>query len=169
MLYDMRMEKASFRKMNCSVAQALELLGDWWTLLVVRDAFFGARRFADFEQSLGIAKNTLSDRLKHLVAEGIMEKVDAGRSGPRYEYRLTDKGRDLHIVLTALRQWSDKWVYGPGNEPLLVRDKRTGQPVSELKVTDADGNPLELRDMFSTPGPGASAETKARFSPPAGA
>lgn len=163
----MRMEKTSFREMNCSVAQALELLGDWWTLLIVRDAFFGARRFADFQRSLGIAKNTLSDRLKHLVREGIIEKVDVGQTGPRYEYRLTDKGRDLHIVLTALRQWSDKWVYGPGNEPLLVRDKRTGQPVSELKVTDADGNPLELRDMFSVPGPGASAETKARFSPPA--
>ena len=161
------MDKTSFRDMNCSVAQALEVLGDWWTLLIIRDAFFGARRFADFESSLGIAKNTLSDRLRRLVAEGVMEKIDAGQTGPRFEYRLTEKGRDLHVVLTALRQWSDKWVYGPGNEPLLVKDKKTGQLVSEVKVTDADGNPLELRDMFSAPGPGATDDTKNRFSRPA--
>ncbi|MCH8815275.1 MAG: helix-turn-helix transcriptional regulator [Chloroflexi bacterium] len=161
------MDRTSFRDMNCSVAQALEVLGDWWTLLIVRDAFFGARRFADFEASLGIAKNTLSDRLKHLVDKGVMEKIDAGQTGPRFEYRLTEKGRDLHIVLTALRQWSDKWVYGPGNEPLLVKDKRTGDPVSELRVTDSDGNPLSLRDMFSVAGPGANEETLRMFAPAA--
>jgi DNA-binding HxlR family transcriptional regulator len=159
------MDKTSFSDMNCSVAQALEVLGDWWTLLIIRDSFFGVRRFADFEASLGIAKNTLTDRLKHLVAEGVMEKIDAGRTGPRYEYRLTEKGRDLHIVLTALRQWSDKWVFRPGNEPLLVKDKKTGQPVSDLQVTDADGKPLQLRDMFSSPGPGATEQTVRMLAP----
>jgi DNA-binding HxlR family transcriptional regulator len=149
--------------MNCGVGQALEALGDWWTLLVVRDAFFGVRRFADFERSLGIAKNVLSARLRHLVAHGILERVDVGRAGERFEYLLTEKGEALLPVLTALREWSDTFVFGPGREPLLVLDRRTGRRVPPLRVTGDDGRPLRRPDLRAVPGPGATRETRARF------
>lgn len=161
------MGRKRFDGMNCGVAQALEVLGDWWTLLIVRDAFFGVRRFADFQADLGIAKNILSQRLQHLVEHEILEKVEMGLHGSRFEYRLTEKGEALLPVLTALREWSDEWIYGRGNEPILVRDRRTRRRVPQLKVRDADGRPLGRRELRMEPGPGASRETRARFEKPA--
>jgi DNA-binding HxlR family transcriptional regulator len=153
------MRRRRFDRMNCGIAQALDALGDWWTLLIVRDAFFGARRFSEFQRSLGIAKNILSARLQHLVEHGIFERVDVGNDGERFEYRLTEKGEALLTVLTALREWSDEWVFGRGHEPVIVRDRRTGRRVARLRVTDADGAPLTRRDLRTEPGPGASPET----------
>ncbi|WP_394836526.1 helix-turn-helix transcriptional regulator [Pendulispora rubella] len=149
--------------MNCSVAQALEVLGDWWTLLIVRDAFMGMRRFSDFQESLGISKNVLAQRLSHLVERGVFELVDVGEHGTHYEYALTPMGRDLAVVLTALRQWADRWVLGPGNEPLVVHDRRTGRPIPPLRICGEDGQPLRGRDMELRPGPGITAETLARY------
>jgi DNA-binding HxlR family transcriptional regulator len=157
--------RTRFADMNCGIGQALEVLGDWWTLLIVRDAFFGARRFGDFERSLGIAKNVLSARLQHLVDHGIFERVDVGTEGQRYEYRLTGKGEALLTVLTALREWSDEWVFGRGNEPILMKDRRTGRRLPKLRVTDADGTPLTRRDLRAVPGPGASPDTERRLRP----
>jgi DNA-binding HxlR family transcriptional regulator len=159
--------RTRFDEMNCGVAQALEALGDWWTLLIVRNAFLGMRRFADFEADLGIAKNVLASRLRHLVEHGIFERVEAGREGSRFEYRLTGKGEALLPVLTSLREWSDEWVYGRGNEPFVVRDRRTKRRVPRLQVRDADGQPLSRRDIQMIPGPGATPETRARFARPA--
>jgi DNA-binding HxlR family transcriptional regulator len=127
------MKRKRFDKMNCGIAQALEACGDWWTLLIVRDAFFGARRFGEFQRSLGIAKNILSARLAHLVEHGILERIDAGREGERFEYRLTAKGEALLTVLTALREWADEWVFGRGNEPLVVRDRRSRRRIAKLR------------------------------------
>jgi DNA-binding HxlR family transcriptional regulator len=149
------MGRKRFGDMRCGVAQALEALGDWWTLLIVRDAFFGARRFADFEASLGIAKNVLASRLRHLVRHGILERVDAGREGTRFEYVLTAKGEALLPVLTTLREWSDRWVFGPGEEPVIVRERRTGRRVPRLELRGADGRPLGRRDLRTERGPGA--------------
>jgi DNA-binding HxlR family transcriptional regulator len=148
-----------FQDMNCGIAQALEALGDWWTLLVVRDAFFGARRFGEFEKSLGIAKNILADRLQRLVEHGIFRKQDVGEAGERFEYRLTEKGEALLPLLTALRDWSDEWVFRRGNEPVIVKDRRSNRRIPRLRVTDADGRPLTRRDLRTEPGPGASRET----------
>jgi len=159
------MGRTRFSEMNCGIGQALEAFGDWWTLLIVRDAFFGARRFGDFERSLGIAKNVLSARLQHLVDHGIFERMDVGRAGAHFEYRLTAKGEALLPVLTALREWSDEWVFGRGNEPVLVRDRHTGRRTPKLLVTDADGNPLSRRDLRTVPGPGASLDTIRRLQP----
>ena len=153
------MSRKRFDQMNCGIAQALDALGDWWTLLIVQDAFLGARRFGQFQRSLGIAKNILSARLAHLVEHGIFERVDVGRDGERFEYQLTAKGEALLTVLTALREWSDKWVFGRGNEPVVVRDRRTGRRIGKLKVADADGVPLKRRELRFEPGPGASRET----------
>jgi len=159
------MARTRFTEMNCGIGQALEAFGDWWSLLIVRDAFFGARRFGDFERNLGIAKNVLSARLAHLVEHGIFERVDVGSEGQHFEYRLTGKGEALLPVLTALREWSDEWVFGRGNEPVVVHDRRTGRRLPKLRVTDADGRPLTRRDLRTVPGPGASRETRQLLAP----
>jgi len=157
------MGRKRFREMNCGIAQALEALGDWWTLLIVRDAFFGVRRFADFQADLGIATNVLAARLQHLVDHEILEKTDVGCRGERYEYRLTAKGEDLLPVLTTLREWSDTWIFGKGNEPVIVRERRSRRRLPKLRVRDAEGRPLTRRDLRTEPGPGASRATRARF------
>jgi DNA-binding HxlR family transcriptional regulator len=153
------MGRTRFDEMNCGIAQALEALGDWWTLLIVRNAFFGMRRFADFEVDLGISKNVLSDRLTHLVEHEILEKVEAGTHGSRYEYQLTARGEALLPVLTSLREWSDEWIFGSGNEPVIVRDRRTRRRVPKLRVRDADGRLLGRRDLRTELGPGARGES----------
>lgn len=140
---------------RCSIARSLEVLGDWWTLLVVREAFLGTRRFADFEANLGISKNVLSQRLDHLVTHGVLAKVDAGVHGTRYEYELTPMGKDLVMVMTALRQWGDRWIFGEGNEPLLVLDRRTGRPIPRQLLRGEDGTPLRGKDLDLRPGRGA--------------
>jgi DNA-binding HxlR family transcriptional regulator len=155
-----------FDDQNCSVAQALEVLGDWWTLLVVREAFVGVRRFADFEANLEISKNILSARLEHLVAHGVLARVDAGVHGTRYEYELTRMGKDLATVMTALREWGDRWIYGEGREPLLALDRRSGRRIPRLRILDNEGRPLAGRDIALAPGPGASRRTRARFGAP---
>jgi DNA-binding HxlR family transcriptional regulator len=152
-----------FHEMNCAVAQALEVLGDWWTLLVVREAFMGTRRFSDFEERLGISKNVLTQRLGHLVERGVLQRVDVGEHGTHYEYVLTPMGKDLAVVMTALRQWGDRWVFGSGKEPLLVCDRRTGRPIPPLRIRGEDGEVLRASDMEMRPGPGADEETLAEF------
>jgi DNA-binding HxlR family transcriptional regulator len=159
------MSRKRFTEMNCGIAQALEQVGDWWTLLIIRDAFLGTTRFADFEQQLGIAKNILSDRLSRLVGHGILTREPAGDGARRHAYRLTEKGRDLWPVLTALRLWSDKWVFGPGREPLLVRDRETGAVVSGLRAVDAQGRALDPRRLAAVAGPGASDDDRSRLAP----
>lgn len=149
--------------MNCGIAQALEVLGDWWTLLIVRDAFFGVKRFSDFQTELGIARNILSDRLQRLVEHQVLERREVGESGSRCEYQLTQKGEALLPVLTTLREWSDEWVFGEGNEPVIIRHRKTGRPVPRLMVRDERGKPLGRRDLRTEAGPGASARTRAMF------
>jgi len=152
-----------FGRDNCSIARALEILGDWWTLLVVREAFLGVRRFADFAANLSIARNILARRLDHLVDHGVMTRVDAGVHGTRYEYELTPMGKDLVTAITALRQWGDRWVFGEGNEPVVVRDRRTGRPIPRVRILDEAGAPISGRDLEVIPGPGATGPTLARY------
>src|ERR1022692_4031294 len=97
------MRRTSFEEMNCSVAQTLEVVGDWWTMLIVRDCFLGITRFEAFSERLGIARNILTDRLQHLVEHGVLTRVAYQDRPARYDYRLTDKGRDLWLVLHGLR------------------------------------------------------------------
>jgi len=155
--------RTRFTDENCSIAQALEVLGDWWTLLIIREAFLGTRRFADFQSTLGIAKNVLARRLQHLVDHGVLTKVDAGTHGSRYEYELTAMGKDLVTVVTALRQWGDRWIYGEGKEPVEVLDVRNGRRVPPLRILGEDGEPIPGHAMLPRPGPGASDETRARY------
>jgi len=157
------MVRKRFDDATCSVARALDEVGDWWSLRIVLQAMHGTRRFVDFREELGIARNILCDRLSRLVEVGVLCKVDVGEHGCRYEYRLTDKGRDLFTVVEALRQWGDQWNPAPGGPRQNVRDRATGRPLPPLRVLDADGNPLSVRDVVVT-----DRRTKRRSSPPAG-
>ncbi|EKF74648.1 hypothetical protein A11A3_07508 [Alcanivorax hongdengensis A-11-3] len=127
------------------MACALNEVGDWWSLLVVKQAMLGTRRYVDFQNRLGIAKNILCDRLSRLVENGVMVRVDVGEHGKRYEYRLTDKGRDLFTVITALRQWSERWN-GEKDSMKLV-DRQTGAPLAPVTVQNQQGHSLTVRDV----------------------
>ncbi|MFL1377720.1 MULTISPECIES: winged helix-turn-helix transcriptional regulator [unclassified Nocardiopsis] len=127
---------------HCPVARTLDLLGDRWSLLIVRDAFDGVRRFSDFQRGLGIARNILIDRLRALIAVGVMEQHPNER-GTRNEYVLTDKGRDLFTVVVALRQWGERHAFAPGEEHSELLALATNTPVPPLTPTAADGTPLD--------------------------
>lgn len=151
------MRKASFADMNCSIAQSLEIIGEWWTLLVLRDCFLGIRRFDDFVERLGIARNVLTNRLDTLVGAGVLERrpYDEGRG--RFDYVLTDKGRALWPVMTAIRQWGDEWILGPGHEPVLLEHKTCGHRTTALPTCDHCGETLDARTVRAVAGPGADA------------
>jgi DNA-binding HxlR family transcriptional regulator len=136
---------------NCSVARALEVVGERWTLLIVRDAFLGLRRFDEFQENLGIARNVLTDRLNRLVDEGILGRVRYSERPERYEYRLTQKGRDLHLALSGLRQWGDK--YASEKPPTLLRRKSDKKPVVAALVPKGS-DVLRFDEVELVPGPG---------------
>ena len=139
--------------MRCSIARSLDLVGEWWTMLVVREAFMGTTRFDAFQRNLGIAPNILSARLKRLVASGVLQRMPAG-GARRQEYRLTEKGRDLFPVLVALLQWGDRWLAGPDGPPVRLLDRAAGLPVA-VGVRSSDGRTLRPDDIRLVPGPGA--------------
>jgi len=159
------MRRKSFAHMNCSIARALEQIGEWWTFLIVREALMGTRRFEEFCSNLGIARNILAARLKKLVARGILERSAAPGDARRVEYRLTEKGRALFPVVMALREWGDRWVIGPGRVPVIVVDRVKSQPI-EVRVSSRDGRTIEWLDARMIPGPGAQAALRARLNRP---
>jgi DNA-binding HxlR family transcriptional regulator len=146
--------RTSFAGMNCSVAAALEILGEWWTLLVLRDAFLGVRRFEDFQRRLGIARNVLATRLQTLVAHGVLERRRYQERPERYEYRLTDKGLDLYPVLLSLMEWGDRWAGPAAGPPLVVVHRGCGHQSAPRLVCDHCGEPVTARDMQPVTGPG---------------
>ena len=157
------MVRHRFLRENCSVARSLEVLGDWWTLLLVREAMLGTRRYADFAAALPISRNILARRLAHLVRHGVFVRVDAGTHGRRYEYELSPMGRDLVTLMTALRQWGDRWIFGEGAEPLLVVDRRTGRPIPPVRIRSEDGAAIPGKELALVLGPGASKRTRERY------
>jgi DNA-binding HxlR family transcriptional regulator len=161
------MRNAVFQSQVCSVARALEIIGEWWTLLIVREAFFGTKRFSDFEKNLGVAKNVLSDRLSKLVESGVMERSPVSGRGNPQDYTLTQKGKDLFPVVIALMQWGDRWINGPDRAPIRVLDRESGEEISQIQVRTAGGKALSLSDAIVVPGPGANAAVRRRFDPAA--
>jgi DNA-binding HxlR family transcriptional regulator len=146
--------RASFAEMNCSIARSLELIGEWWTLLIVRDAFLGVTRFEDFQTRLGIARNMLTTRLTTLLDAGILERRAYDEARGRSDYVLTDKGRALWPVIVAIREWGDEWVLGEGREPVKLLHKACGHHVRSRLVCDHCGEPLEASGVRATEGPG---------------
>jgi DNA-binding HxlR family transcriptional regulator len=147
------MERKSFAEMDCSVAQCLEVVGEWWSMLIVRDAFRGVRRFEDFQRRLGISRNILNERLQTLVRAGVLVRVPYSQRPPRDEYRLTDKGRDLWPVLTAMRQWGDRHA-APSGPPVEVVHHGCGEVTHAEMVCDVCGGRLGPRDVTAVAGPG---------------
>jgi DNA-binding HxlR family transcriptional regulator len=140
----------------CSLAKSLEVIGERWSLLIVRDVMNGNRRFSSIQASLGVARNVLSARLQRLIDEDILERRAYQESPPRHEYFLTEKGLDLWPTLMALMHWGDRHSAGPEGPPVLVVHKDCGGPVSDRGVCEACGETLNARDAHSLPGPGAA-------------
>jgi DNA-binding HxlR family transcriptional regulator len=161
------MKAKSFAGMRCSIAGALELIGDRWALLIIRDLSLGLNRYDDLRASSGIPAATLAARLKHLSASGIIERVRYQERPPRDEYRLTPKGRDLWKVSVALREWGDKWdASGFGRPTVETIDRETGRPLM-LALVDAETGVAVPRDRVQLrPGPGAD-DTVRRLLEPA--
>lgn len=126
----------------CPVARAVDVVGDRWSLLIVRDAFDGTRRFSDFQRSLGMARNILSDRLRKLVEQGILETQDASDGTAYQEYVLTPQGESLFPVVVALRQWGEQHLFAPGERYSVLIDKRTRKPIARMAPQANDGSVL---------------------------
>ena len=140
-------KRRSLAEDPCPVARSLDLVGDWWTLLIVRNALSGTRRFSDFQKALGISKSMLAERLQKMVQDGLLE-IRPDPEGSAYsEYHLTEKGRRLLVVLMALRQWGEGNLFEPGEAMNVLTDARDGAPARRLELLSADGRVLEQDDI----------------------
>ncbi|MFJ9535800.1 winged helix-turn-helix transcriptional regulator [Streptomyces sp. NPDC101225] len=148
------MKRTSFSNWPCSIARAMDLLGDAWTPLVLREAFYGIRRFDEFQQELGIARNTLTDRLRRLVDEGLLEKEPYQDEPRRYDYVLTEKGRDFFGVLAAVSRWGDRWLAGDEGAPVVFHHGPCGHDTAAEVVCVACREPLRAEDTSMRMGPG---------------
>ncbi|KLL09767.1 MULTISPECIES: helix-turn-helix domain-containing protein [Protofrankia] len=147
------MRRVSFEDRACSVARCLEVVGDWWTMLIVRDLTFGVTRFDDIQRRLGVARNVLTQRLEHLVRHEVVERVPYQDHPARYDYRLTEKGRDLWQVLTAMRQWGDRWA-ATGGPPVEMVHLDCGHVATAVPHCSECGAELRVSNMRAVPGPG---------------
>lgn len=151
--YAARMLNRDYEGQNCSVARALEVVGERWTLLIIRDVFLGRRRFDELQESLGIARNVLTTRLSRLVDDGILERVAYSERPARYEYRLTKKGRDLNLALAGLRQWGD--AYLSEKPPTILRRRADGKEVVAALVPKGT-KAIRYEETELVAGPGAT-------------
>jgi DNA-binding HxlR family transcriptional regulator len=147
------MKRSSVAHFNCSIARALDVVGEWWTLLILRDVFLGVRRFEAIQADLGIARNILSDRLSTLVTHGVLEKQRYQEHPERFEYVLTAMGRDLVPVLLSLMRWGDQWL-SPDGPPMILVHRACGQPVEWGEPCPHCGVPVEARALRLKKGPG---------------
>ena len=150
------MKRTSLGRVECPVARALDEIGDWWSLLIIRDAFDGMRRFSEFQKSLGISKGILTARLKHLVAIDVLETAPIADEGSYQEYVLTPKGRDLFLVTVSLRQWGEDHCFNKSERHSVLVQKANGQRVQRLALRGRDGKELDdsatfVRKVASTP------------------
>ena len=146
-------KRTSFEQAECPVARSLDSLGDWWSLLIIRDAFLGIRRFSEFQKNIGLAKNILTVRLRALVDHGILRTVPASDGSVYQEYVLTPKGRGVFPVLVALRQWSEEFSCGRDGFPTLLVDRGNGRPVRKLELRSEDGRLLQVGETELRPNP----------------
>ena len=136
------MKRTSLKNADCPVARSLDAIGDWWSLLIIRDAFSGLRRFGEFQKSLGVAKGILATRLRHLVDLGILNTAPASDGSAYQEYVVTEKGRDLFIVIVSLRQWGEDYCFESGEAHSTLVDNQSGQPVGRLALRSKAGKIL---------------------------
>ena len=146
------MRRTRFDEWPCPIARATDLIGDWWTPLIMREAFSGRRRFDEFQSALDAPRAVLTARLKRLCAEGMLERVAYQQSPPRYEHRLTDKGRAFWDVLAAMWRWGSDWLWPEasklgGGPPVVLKDRETGRIVRPLVIDEETGEHLDVRTV----------------------
>jgi DNA-binding HxlR family transcriptional regulator len=146
-------KRTSFEGDGCPIARSLEQIGDWWSLLIIREALFGVRRFGEFQSKLGMARNILSARLRALVDHGILTTAPASDGSAYQEYVLTAKGRGVYPVLVALRQWSEEFDDAPEQIATILVDRAKGRPVKKLELRAEDGRLLGQGDTVLKPRP----------------
>ena len=141
------MRRTRFDDAPCPIARATDLIGDWWTPIVLRDAMFGRKRFEDFQTGLGVPRAILARRLARLVEEGLLEKVLYEERPKRYEYHLTDKGRAFFDVLGAMWSWGAEWLWKGGGPPVMLVDRETRREVKPVVVDEATGQRIDVRRL----------------------
>ncbi len=141
--------------MNCSIAQTLEVVGEWWTPLILRDLFLGVSRFDEFQSRLGISRNVLTERLAWLEEQGVVTRVPYQERPPRYDYRLTEKGTDLWRLMTMMREWGDRWA-APDGPPVATVHRDCGEVSEAVLVCSSCHKPLEARALRAVDGPGGA-------------
>jgi DNA-binding HxlR family transcriptional regulator len=156
------MQRKNMGLMQCPIARSLERVGEWWSILILRDAFLGLSRFDEFDASLGIAPNMLTRRLKGLVASGLLEKRRYQERPPRFEYVLTECGRDFRPVLWTLLSWGNRH-FAPEGASVQIIDAQSGEVAEPMLVDRKTGKPLTPPQFRAAPGPAASARTRARY------
>lgn len=147
------MARASFDHMNCAIARTLDVIGDAWTPLILRDIAFGITRFDSIQRDLGISRKVLAERLAAMVDNGILQRVAYQEKPTRYDYYPTEKGLDLANVLLAMRAWGDRWAFGEGGPPLLIRHEPCGELVEAVPACSHCGERLMAADLTPLRGP----------------
>lgn len=150
--------------MECSIARTLDAIGDRWSLLIIRDAFYGVRRFDDFQRDLGVARNVLTDRLNKLVARGVLKRSQYEERPPRFEYRLTDQGRDLVGVLLVMMRWGDRWT-SAGDVPMTITHTTCGHRSTPVVACSECGDELRLGELLADPIPVSLVPSPGRLDP----
>lgn len=153
------MSKGSFADMNCPIAQTLEQVGEWWSLLILRNAFCGMSQFQDFQSHLGISTNILSQRLSQLVANDILTRQQAADDGRVVHYHLTAKGQSLYPILAAMSVWGEQWVPHPQGPRMTILASDTGKAISGVGIIAEDGRELRPDQLDTVAGPGADEKT----------
>ncbi len=150
------MQRTSFGEMACSIARTLDVIGEPWSPLILRDVWVGMSRFDAIQADLGISRKVLTERLNHLVEQGVIERRPYDRR-PRYEYHLTEKGTELVDLLLVMTRWGDRWLAGEAGPPVLYRHRACGE-ISEVELTCAHcGEPMHAGDVEALAGPGSAA------------
>jgi len=142
------MKRLPLNKQPCPIARSLDIFGEWWSLIILRECFSGVTRFDDFQKKLGISKNTLTARLNKMVERGILKRVPIAPGALREHYKLTEMGKELHTVFIALRQWGDKWTFDGETPPNVVVERKNGRPVGPVQVRSQTGKVLKPRDTM---------------------
>jgi DNA-binding HxlR family transcriptional regulator len=155
--------KGRLANKQCSMARAMAVVGDRWSMLILREAYYGTKRFDEFEYYIGVAPNILSARLKRFVDTGIMRRVALPEHSKRHHYLLTEKGRDFFPAYLALKKWGDDWLAEPAGPQVIFRERNSGRAVEYPKLLTASGKPLGLEDVEVIPGSGAVSFNRMRF------
>ncbi|MEM6994032.1 MAG: helix-turn-helix domain-containing protein [Myxococcota bacterium] len=156
------MERKQFSGVPCSIARSLDVLGDWWTPMILRECLYGIHRFGEFERWLGIGRNILTRRLATLVEAGALEKRLYETRPERYEYHLTDKGYDAAVVLLAIMPFGERWYFQPDREPIRLYERDTGRRVRPVLVDEETGERIDPRTLYPGPGPAFPRSQKVR-------